>query len=442
MKTVPFEELIIHEGRIREEFDEQMIEDLACSIYRNGLFNALTVKDGNDGIELVAGETRAKAISELYECGLGFKHDGEPVPFGEIPYCFMFEHDEHSTYEVELEENILRKDLTWQERVKATARLHKLRTVQHGKYDRSSKEGWSATDTANEIARRSEGRPARKNEVSDVGTAMLLAEYMDDPFVAAAKNEKEALKAIREQKKLDKRNELKIKFDEELASGTANETYKLIHGDFLIEAPKLADESFDVILTDPPYGIDIHKHEFWDGDKHEYDDSEEYFDKLISALASESYRVGKPEAHAYVFCDIRRWERLFVAFELAGWRSWPRPLIWYKGNTGSFGDASHGPRYTYDAILYAIKGEKETTAMYHDVIPITQPTNTEHPASKPVELYIDLLRRSIYPGDSIIDFFCGSGPIFPAAKELNCKAVGIELSDKYYGMSVERISKL
>ena len=441
MNTVILDELIIPAGRIREEFDEQMIEDIACSIYNNGLYNAITVRDGNAGLELIAGETRTKAICELISCGLTFNYDGEPVPHGEIPYTFIYEKHENTAYEVELEENILRKDLTWQERVKATARLHELRIAQHGDYSRSTREGWSATDTANEIARRSEGRGARKNEVNDVSVALTIAEHMDDPFVAAAKSEKEALKAIREQKKLDKRNALKLQHDADQAINP-NNIYNLIQGDFLEVAPTLPAEKYDVILTDPPYGIDIHKHEFWDGDKHEYDDSEEYFNKLIDALAAQAYRVAKSEAHAYVFCDIRRWERLFVAFELAGWRSWPRPLIWYKGNTGSFGDAKHGPRYTYDAVLYAIKGEKETTAMYHDVVPITQPTNTEHPASKPVELYVDLLRRSVYPGDEVIDFFCGSGPIFPAAKELNCKATGIELADKYHLMSVERISKL
>jgi len=434
MKTAPLNEILIEPDRIRKEFDEQVIEDLACSIHRNNLANAIVVRDEAEGLTLTAGETRIKAINLLSECGLTYMHDGEQVPLGHVPYTFQFEQHALAGLELELEENLCRKDLTWQEDAAAKAKLHKLRVEMYGD------KNWNLTDTANELARRSgKGRKARTDEIHGVSQAVLLADFLDDPLVAIAKDPKAAIKAIRQNKEWEQRAEKKKHFEENI-KGQVQHT--LVHGDFFEEVKHLQDESFDVILTDPPYGRDMHKGEAFDGDKHDYDDSEEYFKEIINVLAPESFRVAKSQAHCYVFCDIRHWQTLFTVFEIAGWRVWPRPLIWDKGNLGSYGDSSHGPRLVYEAVLYAIKGEKEVTAMYHDIIRVPQVTDNTHAAGKPVDLYLDLLRRSVYPGDAVVDFFAGSGPIFPAADKLDCIATGIEMNDKSYALCAERIHDL
>ena len=63
-------------------------------------------------------------------------------------------------------------------------------------------------------------------------------------------------------------------------------------------------------------------------------------------------------------------------------------------------------------------------------------------AQKPIALYQDLLSRSYRPGDKVLDPFCGSGPIFPAAHSLKCEATGIEIEPGNYGISVSRIQAL
>lgn len=457
MNLITIPEIHITPDRIRKEFDDLVIEDMACSIYREGLHHAILLSVKNNVFTLVAGETRLRAMKLLKDCGLTFYHNQIEIDSDKVPYTLLRETDDAVlAFEAELNENLKRKDLTWQEQVVATNKLHELRVAEYGESGRGVNDSrWNIKKTAEEIASRKTGRKANNADITRTQEALLIAQHMDDPFVAAAKDQNHALKVIRENIKHDKRKQLKEEFDAtngvdllELPPQKAEDKsyyssqYTLIHGDFFIEAPNLPSNHFDVILTDPPYGIDIHKMTQRDGGKHDYNDSEEYFDSFISTLASEAFRVAKDTAHAYVFCNIRRFDRLFVAFELAGWRVWRRPIIWDKGNTGSFGDATHGPRQTYDAILYAIKGEKETTALYRDVIPIAQPTIGDHPASKPAALFSDLLKRSVYPGDRVVDFFCGSGPIFEASKELDLYATGIEMNDKYYLMSVERISKL
>lgn len=454
MRTAKLSAITISSDRIRQTFNETNIEDLATSIFRQGLFHGITVQDD---LTLVAGENRIKALDLLYSCGLTITYDNQPVPFGEVPYYFLKESSD--SYEAELEENIKRTNLTWKEEATAIAKLHKHRTDQHGESKAPRDEGWTLTDTANEISRRRDNRDANNNEKSKIRQALIIADHIDDPFVAAAKDEKEAMRAIREKVKHEKRQKLQQEFVAKKAEQeddididldfaeetnvTSNQGHALIRGDFFVEAPKLPANTFDVVLTDPPYGINIHKQKLWDGGKHDYDDSDEYFSKLITVLAEQSYRVLKEQGHVYVFCDITQFNRLFAEFEVAGFRVWPRPLIWNKGNTGSFPDPDHGPRKCYDAILYAIKGEKCTTTVYPDVISIAQPSiGSGHPASKPVDLYADLLKRSVYPGDKVVDFFAGSGPIFPAADKMSVTATGIELEEKYYLMAFERLTQV
>jgi site-specific DNA-methyltransferase (adenine-specific) len=78
--------------------------------------------------------------------------------------------------------------------------------------------------------------------------------------------------------------------------------------------------------------------------------------------------------------------------------------------------------------------------VYSDVIRVAAESRKEHAAQKPVSLYVDLLRRSILPGDTVLDPFAGSGTVFPAAKEVACKAIGFELDPASYAIGLGRIS--
>jgi DNA modification methylase len=80
--------------------------------------------------------------------------------------------------------------------------------------------------------------------------------------------------------------------------------------------------------------------------------------------------------------------------------------------------------------------------MAGDVLDFPADTNLGHAAQKPVALYRELLSRSCLPGQLVLDPFCGSGPIFPAAHELKVRATGIELDQGSYGIAVKRVESL
>ena len=99
-----------------------------------------------------------------------------------------------------------------------------------------------------------------------------------------------------------------------------------------------------------------------------------------------------------------------------------------------------GPKRRYELILYAVKGNRPVTGVYSDVIEsVMTEENLAHGAQKPVSLYVDLLSRSTLPGNSVLDFFMGSGTIFPACNKLKLTATGMEINKTYYNLALSRI---
>lgn len=429
MQTILVNDVVVPDNRQRREFDEDALKELADSIESDiGLMQPLVLR--SDHKTLVAGERRLRAVRMLYEAGKDFTHDATPVPEGHVPYVVLDDLPADQVHEAELHENAIRIDLSWQERARAMAELHRFRVKQHGEYDRATGEGQTLKATASEIL----GKEARGSQISDVSDAMLLTDFLDDPFVAAAPDVRTAKKRIREEIKHRERTELASGFDH---SGSQ---HTLILGDSL--EVSLPAGAFQVIVTDPPYGIEAHETDTFDDDKHEYDDSYDAFQKIARWLPFRSYELAAPDAHLYCFCDIRRFDELLAEFELAGWNVWTRPIIWDKGNTGSYGNIEYGPRACYESILYARKGDRKANAGYRDVINITQKTNSKHPAGKPWELYAELIKRSALPGDNVLDLFAGSGPIFLAAQDQRVYATGVELNPKYHAMCVEQLAAI
>jgi DNA modification methylase len=205
--------------------------------------------------------------------------------------------------------------------------------------------------------------------------------------------------------------------------------------------------TFDVILTDPPYGMGADS--FGDGgggrlanNEHHYKDDYDHFLQLMTRWCKLAYTVAKQEAHAYVFCDLDNFHELKRLMQEAGWYVFRTPMVCTKPNSGRVPLPDEGPRRQYELILYAIKGHKKTTAIYPDVITTFADAGLQHGAQKPVALFENLLQRSVRPGDKILDSFAGSGTIFPAAHTFKCAAVGLEMSTEYFGICLKRIADL
>lgn len=415
-------EAILISERQRKKFDEAPLSDLENSIDANGLIHPPAVRRTDTGYALVAGERRMRACARLIALGKTIRCGDFVAPAGAIPVLDLGNLSDLAAFEAELDENIKRENLSWQERAMAEAKLLELRSEQNAAAGIPKP---TLTAIATEIVQRKTpaATTAEGSQVTAVATRIRLAEHLDDPDVAKAKTEAEAVKIVRKKAEQVRIQTLAAAHDSALERGCP---HTLLQGDFRGHIQSLAEASVDVLLTDPPYGIAADTFGEQSGQGHNYEDSVEYFEEIIATLAEESYRVCKTQAHAYVFCDPRRFIDLQTHFELAGWKVWPIPLIWAKGN-GMLPRPEHAPRRTYEAILFASKGDKPVRCVKGDVISVSGVRDLKHGAQKPVDLYVDLLSRSAVPGDVVLDTFAGSGTIFPAANRAKCKAIGIEL---------------
>ncbi len=155
-----------------------------------------------------------------------------------------------------------------------------------------------------------------------------------------------------------------------------------------------------------------------------------------------SFRVAKPQAHAYVFCDIDNFHELKRMMQAAGWYVFRTPFICTKPGSGRVPLPFEGPRRQYETLLYAIKGKKPVTAIYPDVLTSYADANMTHGAQKPVELFEQLLVRSVRAGDKVLDSFAGSGTLVPACHKYKCEATVLELNPEYFSMIHTRMQNL
>lgn len=415
-------EILVPANRQRKNFPIEKNEELKASIRTKGLLNPITVR--GDGNTLVAGERRLRAMIELHQNDEPFTCNSAMVPLGQIPCLFLGKLSPLEIEEAELEENTIRLDLSWQDKAFALARLNTLR----GHQAALRGESHTPADLIEELTGIRDGN-------SSIRDALHISKYLDLPEVAKAKTQKEATQIVKRKLEMAHRQKLAEEVKETKTPHT------ILHGDAAKQLAEFEYKMFDLILTDPPYGVSADRFGDQAGVTHNYSDKLEDAMDLYEVLAREGYRVCKPAAHAYVFCDFSLFRTIATTFMLEGWNVWPRPLIWNKKN-GMLPRPAHGPRYTYEVILFATKGDRETLCVKPDIIECGQVQNQIHAAEKPIELLRDLISRSCRPGDTILDPFAGSGSTLEAAFLSGCIATLVELNPDNYNMCLERLSNL
>lgn len=417
--------------RHRKMFAARPLAELKRSILLPvGLLHPVVVREiGENHYELVVGERRLRAISEIAADEHTFYFAGLEVGIGMIPAIIADPNlTDADIREAELDENIRREDLVWQERVAAIAELHELRKTQNPSQ--------TYADTSREITPPIDSldpddlphpETITRQSATRIANAELIAQHLDDEDVANAQSEREALRIVTQ------------KIERQFALATIHTMPKsphtLHHEDFR-NVPWEDDRGkFNTVITDPPYGIGVKS--FGDAAKLRHEYTEDDYMTLHRDLINILYTVCAEDAHVYLFCDIDHFHQIAEMFRNVDkfsmpWRVRRAPLIWSKGNSGHLSEGDvYGFRRSYEFILHARRGDKSHKELINDIIHVPPARNKYHAAEKPVELYTILMRMSTYPGEQVLDPFAGSGPIFPAATALSCLATGCEISDKY-----------
>lgn len=442
-KMTRVDSIIVAPNRQRRDFDPVALEETKASIEGPaGLMHAPVVRRVSDGsLQLVAGERRLRCIADIYALGGSFCYDGEVVPDGMVPYVELGDLDEIEAFEAELDENIRRKDLTMQERAKAVSDLMELR-VRKARF--AGLPAPSATELAKEIYHIPDLKP--KGAYGMAGTTvakqLIIAKHLNDPDVKKATSINEAYKII---KGKEERN------TNALLAATLGKTFtKKLHTLLNVDAATWCvgakDEQFDIILTDPPYGMGAD--EFGDSGQgvaaaaHLYEDSYESWQQMVRWFAPESFRLARPDSHLYAFCDLDNFFEFRAVMGVAGWKVHRTPLIWHNPDGFRAPWPQHGPQRKYELILYARKGDRTINKIEGDVLQYRKDAGNVHPAQKPVALLQDLLRRSVRPGDHVFDPFGGSGSTLVACHSMKLAATVLERDAAAYGAAVTRLKGL
>lgn len=409
--------------RQRKEIKEKDLKDLAASFIRVGLIHAPVINSKTD--VLIVGERRVRALALTKGYAIAYGDDTFEYP--DIPCHLIERSDPNILFEIEFEENMRRVDLTPMEEAAALSKLHNIRLEENPAQTRK--------DTATEVAA-IQGREPKWKEEMKVADAIIVEQFKDDPDVQKAAKVSLA-KAARVAKK-------KMEIDLVRAlSGTdktpANKMFTIYQGDAIETMETFAEESFDILLFDPPYGIDAEKFGEQAMDLgHTYTDDPESAYQLVRAILIEGQRILKPDAHVLMFCAYERllvWRSLYEELE---YFVWPRPLIWSKGQQSHVPVPDYGPRYSYECILFAQRGRRKINQLVNDVFAFPPVRDKIHAAEKPSELLEALIDFVAKPGDRILDPCVGSGSIFVGGRDKEVYITGIELDPNMYAIAKER----
>lgn len=435
MNLIAISSILIAENRQRRHFDLAKIHELSESIQSIGLLSPIVLREDAGTFTLVAGERRLRAIKNIYDLMGSFRFDGEPIPPGLVPYITLGTLDPLEREIAELEENIRRENITWQEEAMATFRITEIRTSQAiAKGEKPPTTLEIALEVKNPAI-----QPVYAQQV--VRRENIVAKHLERPEIAKAKSLKDAMKILLLEEQAEKHRMLA----ETVGVTFSTASHRLYRDDAVSWLEKCPDEQFDVIITDPPYGMNAN--DFRDGGGtatagHIYSDDENTFLRCICALRTHLRRVARPAAHLYLFCDISKYAFLCDEMTAGGWKVHRTPFIWHKPNGNRIPWPFNGPQRKWEMLLYAIKGDRPCVQGASDVITCPSDENLGNSAQKPVAIYTELLRRSVKPGDRVLDCFGGTGPILEAAHAVKCIATYVEKDSTSYGIALARLSRM
>lgn len=407
----------------------------------NTLLHPLVVqRTEGDKYILVAGERRLRAIDLLAAAGKTFIHHKTDFPPYTVPVTLLDEIiNDIKRQEIELAENVDRLELPWQDRVAALAYIHNMR--------KATNPSQTISDTARAvIAERvaeltgPQGGQAESTMLRTIRQATIINEHLANPEIAKARNATEAFNLIvaNQQRafeaELIKRGQKKVI------------TIEVRHGSLLEVLPKLESGIVDTIFADPPYGIGVDSGGFRQRTvvHHNYEDTPDVAKTLLSCILTEGFRICKPRANIFIFCDIDLFIWLKESAARAGWDPFRTPITWVKSDSEGMAPwGREGFRRTTEWIFFARKGQK---GLIHSPVDVLRHNRVarderEYGPEKPVSLIKEILSASTLPGDYVLDPCCGSGSTLVAARELNMRALGIEVDQKAYNLSLVKSQK-
>lgn len=394
----------IRTNRHRGEFK---IDDLVSSFSDpkvGQLHNIVVEKDGEE-IFLVAGQRRLATAKHLN--------------WETIRAVFREDLTLAQKKKIELEENVARNDLTWQERYRAVAELHEIFLAEN--------KDWSMTKTAERIG-------MSQQSVSDAVIAMEEIEEGNSK-VAEAPTKNAALSLIR--RKTDRAVNAAISdlmsidpaLIKQIAPTSITAEHSILNENFTTWAAAYDGKPFNFIHCDFPYGINLDTSAEGKSAHYEaqYSDTSEVFFSLIDTLVKYQYSLLSDSASIMFWFDMAQYQETFAALSKLDFNIYQIPLIWVKSDgKGILSDPARRARHTYETAFYGHRGTMKNVQSVFDTY--SCPTDkTLHQSQKPQPMLEHFFRMFVDKTTRILDPTCGSASALRAAETLDAEFVlGLE----------------
>jgi DNA modification methylase len=204
---------------------------------------------------------------------------------------------------------------------------------------------------------------------------------------------------------------------------------KIIHGDCLELIKLIPDNSVDVVLTDPPYGLNKN------GIRGDTDLS------IFYNILPECYRVLKKDSFFITFFSTKFLPQLF--------KNNPFNYFWQVVLYCPEGGVKSPIGYTKFMSCFVFKkGNPKIVRRNKDIFVDTPGKMVEpdegyidHPTPKPKHFIKEILKMFTKENDLILDPFVGSGSTAVACVQLNRNFIGFEIEEKYCKIALDRINK-
>ena len=214
--------------------------------------------------------------------------------------------------------------------------------------------------------------------------------------------------------------------------------FNLMNKDCFLAIKEIPENSVDLIITDPPYGINFTKG--YKSGSTELVHGDDGFSVMVfvDELMREFKRILKPNAAIYIFTrfDVMPywWLKIKNHFDAKN------QIIWFKGG-GGMGDLKGNFSFNYESIMFATNGKHQIRGKRDgSVWQIGKCKQEYHETQKPVELIEKIISHSTDEGMVVFDPFMGSGTTGIACKNLNRSFIGIEKDENYFKISEQRIN--
>jgi DNA modification methylase/ParB-like chromosome segregation protein Spo0J len=210
---------------------------------------------------------------------------------------------------------------------------------------------------------------------------------------------------------------------------------------------RFSDASVDHIVTDIPYGIDMNnldsKHVEDVADQHDVEQNVSMMPKFLA----HAYRVIKPGGFCVFFYDLDHHEKLQAWATEVGFKVQRWPLIANKTSSCRNGAAAFNFTKNFEVAMVLRRDESSVLRKQQPTCVWTGDFAAErklynNPFAKPFELWKWIYEAIAFPGQTILDPYCGEMSACRAAINCGMTAMGIEKVPLHFTRGIEHIKSV